>query len=63
MAIEKVKIMGAVLELPAKQYCQFGPFTKKSGKMCRIDSAVKLVALKPGFSFFQLIVIGAKPLY
>jgi hypothetical protein len=30
MAIEKIKILGAVLELPAKQHCQFslfGPFS------------------------------------
>ena len=33
MAIEKIKIPWAVLELPAKQHCQFGPFTKKLGKM------------------------------
>ena len=26
MAIEKIKILGAVLELPAKQHCQFNPF-------------------------------------
>ena len=26
MAIEKIKILGAVLELPAKQYCQFSSF-------------------------------------
>jgi hypothetical protein len=26
MAIEKIKIMGAVLELPATQHCQFSPF-------------------------------------
>ena len=26
MAIEKIKIVGAVLELPAKQHCQFSPF-------------------------------------
>ena len=25
MTIEKTKILGAVLELPAKQYCQFLP--------------------------------------
>ena len=25
MTIEKIKILGAVLELPAKQYCQFLP--------------------------------------
>ena len=27
MAIEKIKILGAVLELPAKQHCQFSPFS------------------------------------
>ena len=26
MAIKKIKILGAVLELPAKQHCQFSPF-------------------------------------
>ena len=26
MSIEKIKILGAVLELPAKQHCQFSPF-------------------------------------
>ena len=26
MVIEKIKILGAVLELPAKQHCQFSPF-------------------------------------
>ena len=26
MTIEKIKILGAVLELPAKQHCQFGQF-------------------------------------
>ena len=26
MAIEKIKILGAVLELPGKQHCQFSPF-------------------------------------
>jgi hypothetical protein len=26
MAIEKIKILGAVLELPAKQHCRFGQF-------------------------------------
>ena len=26
MAVEKIKIPGAVLELPAKQHCQFSPF-------------------------------------
>ena len=26
MEVEKIKILGAVLELPAKQHCQFGQF-------------------------------------
>jgi hypothetical protein len=26
MAIEKIQILGAILELPAKQHCQFSPF-------------------------------------
>jgi hypothetical protein len=26
MAKEKIKVLGAVLELPAKQHCQFSPF-------------------------------------
>jgi hypothetical protein len=26
MAIEKIKILRAVLDLPAKQHCQFSPF-------------------------------------
>ena len=42
MAVEKIKILGVVLELPAKQRYQFGPFTKKSGKMGWIGSAVYL---------------------
>ena len=33
MAIEKIKILGAVLELPAKQHCQFSLFTTKMGQM------------------------------
>ena len=30
---QKMKILGAVSELPAKQHYQFGPFTKKLDKM------------------------------
>jgi hypothetical protein len=32
MAVEKIKILGAVLELPAKQHCQIGTVTKILGK-------------------------------
>ena len=55
MAIEKIKILGALLELPAKQHCQSSPFTSKLGQIGQIGSAVQLVAPKglPGF-WFQL---------
>ena len=54
--IEKMKILGAPLELPAKEHCQSSPFTSELGQIGQIGSAVKLVAPKrlPGFSFFQL---------
>jgi hypothetical protein len=29
MAIETIKILGAIWELPAKQHCQSSPFTAK----------------------------------
>jgi hypothetical protein len=32
MAIEKIKLLGAFLELPAKQHCQFSLFTVKMGQ-------------------------------
>ena len=41
-AIEKIEILGAILELPAKQNCQFDPFTKKSGKMGCLDGTYLL---------------------
>jgi hypothetical protein len=33
MAIEKVKILGAIFELPARQQCQSSPFTTEMGQM------------------------------
>ena len=45
MAVEKIKILGAVLELPAKQHCQSSPFTSKLGRIDQIGIAVLLVAL------------------
>ena len=43
MAIEKkIKILGAILELPAKQQCQSNPFTSKLnqiGQIGKIDIA------------------------
>ena len=32
MTIEKIKTLGVVLELPARQNCQSSPFTSKNGK-------------------------------
>jgi hypothetical protein len=32
MAIEKIQILGAVLELPAKKHCQFSLFTAEMGQ-------------------------------
>ena len=38
--IEKIKILEAVLELPAKQHCQSSPFNSKLGQIGQIGSAV-----------------------
>ena len=48
LAIKKIKILRAVLELPAKRHCQFSPFTSTLGQ---IGSVVYLEAPKglPGF--------------
>jgi hypothetical protein len=35
-----MKILGAVLELPAKQHCQSSPFTSKLGQIGQIGNAV-----------------------
>ena len=39
MAIEKIKILGAVFEVSAKQHCQSSPFTSKLGQIGQIGSA------------------------
>ena len=38
--IEKMKILGAVLKLLAKQHCQCSPFASKLGQIGQIGSAV-----------------------
>ena len=60
MAIEKIKILVSVLELPAKQHCQSSPVTSKLGQIGQSDSAVELVAPKrlQGLWFFS-IAMGA----
>jgi hypothetical protein len=40
MPVEKMKILGADLELPAKQHCQSRPFTSKLCQLGQIGSAV-----------------------
>jgi len=44
--IEKMKILGAVLEPPAKQHCQSSPFTSQLSHTGQIGSAVQLAAPK-----------------
>ena len=40
IAIEKIEIPGAVLEVPVKRHCQSSPFITKMGQMGWIGSAV-----------------------
>ena len=40
LAIERIKILGAVLELPARQQCQFSPLTVKMGQIGWMGSSV-----------------------
>ena len=40
MAIKRIKILGALLELPNKQHCQSSPFTSKLGQIGQIGSVV-----------------------
>ena len=58
MAIKKIKILGAVLELPIKQHCQSSPFTAKMGQMGGIGYAVYLAG---SFKTDTRILMGAKP--
>jgi hypothetical protein len=47
-----MKILGAVLELPAKQHCQSSPFTSKLGQIGQIGSVIATFAL----TFFGFII-------
>ena len=38
MALEKIKILGALLELPAKEHCQSSQFTSKLDQIGQIGS-------------------------
>ena len=56
MAIEQIKILGAVLELPAKQHCQSSPFTSKLGQIGSLAGSSKTA---PKIFVFS-IVLGAE---
>ena len=59
MAVEKIKILGAVLELPAKQHCQlcqFGQFARRSdrqGNLFLISSLSRYQICRNFYSFMQ----------
>ena len=48
-----MKILGALLELPAKQHCQSSPFTSKLGQIGQIGSAVQLA---PRILIFSIVM-------
>ena len=52
-----MKILGALLELPAKQHCQSSPFTSNLGQIGQIGSAVQLAPRIFFFRFNILILI------
>ena len=61
MAIEKIKILVAVLELPAKLHCQFSPFDPFQDKWAGL---AVLLQTGPQY-FFQLLgvpIIHLRPI-
>ena len=71
MAIKKIKILGAVLELPARQHCQSSPFTSKNGpnwRCCLAGSAktaptvlIISVVLGAEYSFYMKSIATYAP--
>jgi hypothetical protein len=55
MAIEKIKILGAVLELLAKQHCQFSQSTKKMifSMAMGADYTFELISIKTSAPQFK----------
>ena len=49
MAIENIQILGAILELPSKQHCQFSLFSAKSKTAPRIS--IFSMAMGADYSF------------
>ena len=60
MEIEKIKIMGAVLQLPGKKHCQFsqfGPFSRLNWQCCLVGTvklAIKELLNKEQIDFKEL---------
>ena len=55
-----MKILGALLELPAKQHCQSSPFTSKLGQIGQIGSNVKSIAtFAPTFYGYIISVLAS----
>jgi hypothetical protein len=52
MSIEKINVLGVVLELPAKKCCQFSPFGPFMRKMVWIGTDVLLMVV-PAFIVFS----------
>ena len=68
MAIKKIKILGAVLELLGKQDCQSSPFTSKLGQIDQIGSAQNgpqnfdfLTAMGAYYSFYVKTIAPMPP--
>ena len=59
MAIEKIKILGVDLELPAIQPCQFSPFIAKMGQMVWIGCADERQLQNGSQDFIFSIAMGA----
>ena len=52
-----MKILGALLELPAKQHCQSSPFTSNLGQIvkdwqCCLAGSSKMAAMDADYSFY-----------
>jgi hypothetical protein len=52
--LKKIKILGAVLELPARQHCQSSQFTKKMGKLGCLAGSSETANSPQDFDFFHL---------
>ena len=60
MAIERIKILGAVLGLPAKQHCQFSLFTLSIAMS--VDYSIELISIEtyaPQFIGHNEIFLGS----